>query len=470
VKVQLLVLDGPRKGMTAVFSGDVALGRHPGSAFQFDPERDLDVSARHAMIVRAGDQWSVRDLGSSNGTLVNGHPVTMDVRLGDTDQVRLGPTGPRVEVRLVPDTTPDQAPHFPVARTGQTAPAPAADQPLRTTGSTTQRIRVEVSRQTRRLRTVALGLGTVLVLLAAGFGVNTVRLRRARAVESAAMQARIDSILAASESAVRQLQGRMEGLATALEQSQSEVQRLQRSLGDAERMGNSQQVALLRRQLQDASEALRYQQVAAQVDFRTINEANHRAVAMIWSDFGGGDVTVGTAWGVRPDGRMITNRHVVAGPEGTRAPLRLAVQFTNSDQVWPADLLLVDRDHDLAVIRVRGIAGGIPVVQAIAAGSGLLPGDPVALIGFPLGSELPMHAGSERPVVRTTLTAGIVSKVLPDLVQLDGYGAEGASGSPIFNRDGQVVAVLYGGQAGSGGRVVFSVPGRYVQALLNQTN
>lgn len=472
MKIQLTVLDGPRKGMTAVFSSDVPVGRHPSSLFQFDPDQDLDVSTRHAIIVREGDKWSVRDLGSSNGTLVNGHKVTMDVRLGDTDQVRLGKNGPRVEVRLVPDSTPDQAPHFPVAKTGErarvSAAAPAAARP--SGGSTTQRIRVEVSRQTRRLRLVAGSLVAVVALLGAGFVVNGARQRAARAAESAAMQASIDSILQASAAAVEQLQGQMEGLATALEQSQTEVQRLQRTLGAAERTGDNAQVALLRRQLEDASEALRYQQAAAQVDFRAINEANHRAVAMIWADFGDGDVAVGTAWGARADGRMVTNRHVVAGPEGTRQPRRLAVQFTNSDQVWPAEVMLVDRDHDLAVVRVQGIAGGIPVVQGVAAGNAVAVGDPVALIGFPLGGELPMYSSGERAVIRTTLTAGIVSKVLPDLLQFDGYGAEGASGSPVFNREGRVVAVLYGGQAGSAGRVVFSVPGQYVNDLLQQTN
>ncbi|MEX1051663.1 MAG: trypsin-like peptidase domain-containing protein [Gemmatimonadales bacterium] len=481
MKLQLTVLDGPRKGMTAVFSADVSVGRHPGSAFQFDPDQDLEVSSRHAVLVRDGDKWSVRDLGSSNGTLVNGHAITMDVRLGNTDQVRFGKDGPKVEIRLVPDSTPDHAPHFPVTRSSasqakpSTGAQPAAGELVdtgsrRPSGGTTQRIRVEVGRQTRRVKTVAGVLVGVLAVVAGGLWVNSARQRSARAAETAAMQARIDSILAESEQAITQLQGQMQGLATALEQSQGDVQRLTQDLTRARRSGNSEEVALLTQQLQDASDALRYQQAAAQVDFRAINDANHRAVAMIWADFGNGNVGVGTAFGVRTDGRMITNRHVVAGAQGNRTAQRIAVQFTNSDQVFPARVVLVDRNHDLAIVRVQGIAGGIPTVQGMADGADLTPGDPVAMIGFPLGSELPMHSSGERPVVRTSLTAGIVSKVLPDLVQLDGYGAEGASGSPIFNQQGRVVAVLYGGQPGTSGRVIFSVPGRYVDELIRQTN
>jgi S1-C subfamily serine protease len=89
----------------------------------------------------------------------------------------------------------------------------------------------------------------------------------------------------------------------------------------------------------------------------------------------------------------------------------------------------------------------------------------VAVIGFPLGVDLPSDRRGTRQVARTSLTAGTVSKVLSDLVQVDGYGAEGSSGSPIFDRAGNVVAVLYGGQPGTGGRIVFGVPVSYARQL-----
>ena len=60
--------------------------------------------------------------------------------------------------------------------------------------------------------------------------------------------------------------------------------------------------------------------------------------------------------------------------------------------------------------------------------------------------------------------------MLSDLVQIDGYGAQGASGSPIFDRHGQVVSILYGGEPGSSGRIVLSVPSNFALALLNSQN
>jgi S1-C subfamily serine protease len=89
------------------------------------------------------------------------------------------------------------------------------------------------------------------------------------------------------------------------------------------------------------------------------------------------------------------------------------------------------------------------------------------MIGFPLGLDLPMGGVWTSSGVRATLTLGTAAKVLPTLLQIDGYGAEGSSGSPVFNRAGEVVALVYGGQRGTNGRVLYSVPIRYGLELLH---
>jgi S1-C subfamily serine protease len=60
-----------------------------------------------------------------------------------------------------------------------------------------------------------------------------------------------------------------------------------------------------------------------------------------------------------------------------------------------------------------------------------------------------------------------VSKILEDVVQVDGYGAEGSSGSPIFDRNGEVIGVVYGAEQGSYGRIVLGVPAHEVATLLD---
>lgn len=484
MKLQVRVLSGGRTGMTAVYSrNEVTVGRHPSCHLPLDPERDLDVSTQHAAFVRAGARWAVRDNGSRNGTLVNGHPIREDTALSDADQVRLGADGPVIEVRLVSDGVPDRAPDLRAAAPKAARVDAPQGRPLRATEgagagvasptaarrgpSMTQRIRLEVGKQTRRLR-ILIGLLVLAIVGAGGYFVYQRQQQAAeRSVERAAFQARIDSILQASAAALTSLRGENEGLAQALRDSQGQVQRLQGDLTAAEAAGRTDEVTRLRRQLRDATNALSLQQAAAGVDFRSIYDARNRAVAMIWTEFGPGDVVTGTAFAVTADGVMITNRHVVYGADGTRQPRRLAVQFTNSSQFWSASPIgKSDRaDIDLAAVRVQGIRGGVPTIpvpDSIAAHVG----DPVAIIGFPLGTDLPMHAAGEENLIRTTLTAGTVSKALPDGIQIDGYGAQGASGSPIFDRSGFLLGVLYGGEAGSNGRIVYAIPVPYVTALL----
>jgi S1-C subfamily serine protease len=95
-------------------------------------------------------------------------------------------------------------------------------------------------------------------------------------------------------------------------------------------------------------------------------------------------------------------------------------------------------------------------------------GDPVAVIGYPLGMDLPMQGEGNDAVAEPTLTVGTASKVLSRVVQVDGYGAPGSSGSPIFDRHGHVVAVLYGGVTESNGKIILAVPVTAVVDYLNR--
>lgn len=477
VKVKLRILSGAKQGVEFVSSKPIiTIGRHPDNDFQFDPDEDLDVSARHARLVLRDGKWHIEDLGSSNGTLLNGFAISATTRIDDTDQIRFGSSGPNTEIRFVKDSVTDgttgerdkvaptvaprkQAPPRETAQSTTPPPTPPA--------SATQRIRIEVRKQTEGLRRLTIALLVTLVAVAAAFFVLDRNNQRQRAAVAAAMRSRVDSILEISAQAVASLQGQMAGMREALQRSQTDVRRLQTSLNEAQLSGDAELVSRLQGQLSAATSALSSQRTAAQVDFNAVYEANQRAIAMIYVEFAPGHIETGTAFAVRPDGTMLTNRHVVAGPGGNLRATRLGIKFADSRQVFPAHIVAVSVEADLAVIRVE-VGGEVPIVQGLADAAGYArPGQPTAIIGFPLGTDLPMTGEGSDQIARTTLTVGTVSKALADNVQVDAWGAEGSSGSPIFDSRGQVISILYGGQPGTGGKVIFGVPVSFAKALLD---
>jgi hypothetical protein len=70
----------------ALARSPVIVGRDPACDLVLADPR---ASRRHAEIVRDGDVWRVRDLGSSNGTLLNAAPV-VEAELGLGDVLRVG--------------------------------------------------------------------------------------------------------------------------------------------------------------------------------------------------------------------------------------------------------------------------------------------------------------------------------------------------------------------------------------------
>ena len=93
MKAQFTFLSGSRAGQTDVLSqANISIGRHPQSELKFDPDKDLDVSSRHASVTLVGDLWVLRDLGSTNGTFVNGRQVPSrgKAMVGHGDRLRFG--------------------------------------------------------------------------------------------------------------------------------------------------------------------------------------------------------------------------------------------------------------------------------------------------------------------------------------------------------------------------------------------
>lgn len=83
----LVVLSGVQQGRVLTIERDGVLGRDPNVDY---PVEDPTVSRRHAEVLRAPDGWRLRDLGSANGTEINGVRLIGDRPLREGDVLSLG--------------------------------------------------------------------------------------------------------------------------------------------------------------------------------------------------------------------------------------------------------------------------------------------------------------------------------------------------------------------------------------------
>ena len=83
----LVVKRGRNAGSRYVLDNDQTVaGRHPESDIFLD---DVTVSRRHVEILRDGDTYTVRDVGSLNGTYLNRNRVE-EAPLRDGDELQIG--------------------------------------------------------------------------------------------------------------------------------------------------------------------------------------------------------------------------------------------------------------------------------------------------------------------------------------------------------------------------------------------
>jgi FHA domain len=84
----LVVRRGPNVGARFLLDADTTtVGRHPEADIFLD---DVTVSRRHADFLRDGTGFVVKDLGSLNGTYLNGERIVDTARLSDGSEVQVG--------------------------------------------------------------------------------------------------------------------------------------------------------------------------------------------------------------------------------------------------------------------------------------------------------------------------------------------------------------------------------------------
>jgi pSer/pThr/pTyr-binding forkhead associated (FHA) protein/S1-C subfamily serine protease len=489
----------------------IRIGRGHECDVQVATSADTTVSRVHAELsVDPSGSLLVRDAGSRNGTWVNGERVTipLPVRLGD--RIALGPGGPVLVVDGL-----GTAPQLPVARP---AARPARPSVVRAIGRA-----LEHAKQQRRegkrasaafVRAVAaegsprwlMGVVMVLILLlgSAVYGVyrllsmqveqtNAARLSAedsARLVTqrlehdldaaraSAAPATLVESLrtqLGVAQTRTAELRAALDRAQTALGAqlaagearrvaAQNEVQRLREELAAAERRAPSAATLdSLRGAVASAEQQTRGLDAKIRAirgtDFAAIAQQNQGGVGLITVSFGR-DYYNGTGFVITPDGYMLTNWHVVADSVHPR-PDTIWVILADQSQAHYADVIATSPERDIAVIKLRGYQGAY-VAAVDWSGTKARQGEPAALIGYPAGAGF---ARLRTSVVRTSMTAGIISRATEDVIQFDGMTIGGSSGSPLFNANGEVIAIHRAGLAQAPGFAI-SVPIRHAVAIM----
>ncbi|MHC5064042.1 MAG: trypsin-like peptidase domain-containing protein [Planctomycetota bacterium] len=462
----------------------LTIGRSPENVLPLDAEQNPGVSGLHCKLIVEGDDLSIEDLGSKNGTIVDG--VSVEKReLRNGAIITLGNGGPRFAV-LAP------------GQQDETLMMKLPPTKKRRFGSDTMEIMREelgisdsggvdemLSTQRRRTHKVVYGMGASLVVLLSvtiwalsqlgGESLAEMRetLRNEIAAERQVWQDEKDKL----EQAIDDRRAQLEADRTRLQASIDELRQ-----GDLEAAGTLDQ---LQKELADTHDALerfnpvnleksRLSEVQSVEDAVVLvevrktyrNEESGRLLHLNEAASGRlmpnlddeGEVFVrestGSGFCLTAEGWILTNAHValkkgkedslIDGPMDLSAEVGLEVVFSGTEQRYPATLVdwRAEGNDDLALLKIEPFEG-MPHIDTLDLTSPRpAEGTEVFLIGFPLGKQA-MQQGDK--MIASTFR-GIVSRHLEDYVQVDAAVHPGASGGPVIDGQGNVLGVVVGMQ------------------------
>jgi len=199
----------------------------------------------------------------------------------------------------------------------------------------------------------------------------------------------------------------------------------------------------------------------------------------------------GTGFAVADGTYIVTNAHVVAKPLDTERKEVYVVFVSQGGEPQPreAELVLVDKGHDLALLKVTG--GALPALR-LGDSTRVREGQQLAFTGFPIGMVLGFHPATHRGMVSAItpvalpgltakqLTPRTVTRIRDSayrVFQLDGTAYPGNSGSPLYDPDdGTVYGIInsvfiQGTREAAVGRpsgITYAIPGQYIRELLRE--
>lgn len=441
---------------------EILIGRSASCQIPLRTVADTVVSKQHASITfdDFGNAF-LTDLGSRNGTWLNGDQVKGRVRLHAGDRLMLGWQGPMFEVRVVGAEqlaegqgaayAPEREPRRSLGGMIAVAESEAkgVKQKMRTGVFMTSLARQLATESSPGFR-VAIAAAFLLLLGAIGFLWRQSELRNREAAariqqaeqEFSARMQRADSIQRQSTTELDTLRAQLE---TARKNSvnRSVLDSLEKRLHEQESLANlaAQRPPVPQAAPADtlAAAAPSSPSISTVHDFTDVARENGRAVGLVIVRYAG-DSVMGSGFAITPSGYFVTNRHVVQS-ETRETPRQVIVVMAETNAALTADVISVSSvpSQDVAILRIRGYRG--PAVHAIDwNGHGAAQGAPAVMLGFPFGTSMAVDPGG---YIHSTLFFGAIAQT-GEWIRFSGNTYAGVSGSPVFNAAGEVIAVHFG--------------------------
>jgi V8-like Glu-specific endopeptidase len=423
LKVIVLILDGARAGHRFNFDSPRSLrfGRHPDNDVAFDANLDRDASSRHAELRLVGARYQLFDLGSANGTIVDGAIIGTDgVFIDHPVEVRFGAAGPTCRIEVVdaradppPTTIRDQAPHDD-ANARATPAAPAG----RRFGAGT--VAGIVDEALKRARTSGRRQGVTIALVVA--------------VSAATLGAAAAIILRSRPAAMKRELAELVGAQTGA--NDADRARLQQKIDElAQRLGRGKEIP----------------------------KANHGAVFLVVSRGASGPDGFCTAFAATKN-RLLTNAHCVQLADelrrkgnrievvpngGGRARAIVAMKKSSGFHASSSRI-----GADVGWLEVEGELTDLVKLAPKEAAEAVAVGDSMSTYGFP--GRLADTGAPEATYVAgvigriTTLEGRPGSPAEEQLLQHSAFTSAGTSGSPLFDAEGRVIGINAGGYLDDG--------------------